>query len=95
MNPGPAGRASPLTRGPEEEPGPCSLLPLLPLLQSTRGWDLSRKGLTAQPLPSHVGSEDLGTRCGSSCLTQGHLALLWAWCPSQPTVADKAWAEGS
>lgn len=64
--------SAPLTWGPEEEPGPCSLLPPLPRLQlacgGPWGWDLSSKGLRAWAPPSHVGSRHLcaGVACPAS-----------------------------
>lgn len=93
--PGSSWPRAPLTPG----PGPCSLLPPLPLLQLARGrlhgWDLGSKGLTAQPLPGPRRCWAPVHRCGLSYVTQGRLALFWAPCPPQPTVADKAWAERS
>lgn len=96
--PGSSWHSASLTWGPEEKPGPCSLLPPLPLLQLARGrvqgWNLSGKGMTAWPPTQPCGLRAPVHRRGLSCLAQGHLALLWALCPSQPSVADKAWAEG-
>lgn len=83
---------TPLTWGPEEEPWSCSLLPPQPLLQlacrGVQGWALSSSCLA-------VRAQTPVYRCGSSCLAQGCLTLLWAPCPAQPTATDKARAEGS
>lgn len=87
----PAGGTPPLTWGPEEKPGPCSLLSALSSLQlacgEVPGWALgsSCPAMRAQT-PVH--------RCASSFLAQGHLIPLWAVCPAQPTAADKAGAGG-
>lgn len=91
VSPSPAGGTPPLTWGPEEKPGPCSLLSALSSLQlacgEVPGWALgsSCPAVKAQT-PVH--------RCASSFLAQGHLIPLWAACPAQPTAADKAGAGG-
>lgn len=83
---------APLTWGPEEEPGPSSLLLALPLLQLARGgvqgWTLSSSCLA-------TGAKTPVYRCDLPCLAQGRLTLPWARCPAQPLAADKAQARGS
>lgn len=82
---------TPLTWGPEEEPGHCSLLSCLPLLLLACGGD--QGGMLSSYCPA--------TWAQSTCAQvwlllchQAHLPLLRAPCPSQPTVTDKGQVEG-